>query len=234
MEISPALLAEITQVPLFQGVPQADLLRLLQAAHRQSLSAGGFFFLQGDPAERMYVLLDGRVKLSKIGVDGQQALIRVITPVHLFALVAMTTAHDYLVTAYAAEDSSALYWTRLELMNFVLQAPQMAMNAMTIMAEQLQEIQERFRQAGSERVERRLAYTLMRLAAQSGKKVSQGILIELRLTRQDLAEMCGTTLYTVSRLLKHWQVQGLVITGRERVILCNPHDLARIVEVEPG
>ena len=224
-------LEEIYKIPLFQGVLQKDLTRLVQAAHRKRLSAGEFFFMQEDPAERMYVLLKGRVKLGQIGPDGQQVLIRVITPVTLFALVAMTTGHNYLVTAQAAEDSQALYWTRRELMDYVLQVPQMAVNAMSIMAEQLQEIQERFRQVTTERVERRLAHMLIRLAARSGKKVDQGILIDLRLTRQDLAEMSGTTLYSASRMLSQWEKQELVIAGRERIIIRNPHGLARLLEV---
>lgn len=223
-------LEAIQSIPLFQGVSREDLSRLVQAAHHKRVEAGGFFFLQGDPAEHMYVLLEGRVKLSQVGPDGQQALIRVITPVHLFALVAMMAAGDYLVTAQAAEDSHAIYWTNLELAEFTQRVPQMALNAMHILAEQLQEIQVRFRQATTQRVEQRLAHTLIRLAAQSGKKVEQGILIDLTLTRQDLAEMSGTTLYTASRMLSQWEKQGLVITGREQVIVCHPHGLARIVE----
>ena len=231
MQSSPVVpLDEIKQIPLFQGVPQHDISRLVQAAHRKRLQAGEFFFLQDDFAERMYVLLQGRVKLTQVGPDGQQALIKVVTPVNLFALVAMTTAESYLVTAQAAEDSQAIYWTRQELMEFVLRVPQMALNAMRIMAEQLQEIQERFRQVTTERVERRLAHTLIRLAAQTGKRVDEGILIDLTLTRQDLAEMSGTTLYTASRMLSRWEEQELVIADRERVIIRNPHGLAKIVQ----
>lgn len=229
-----ALLAEIGKVPLFQGVAQPNLEELIQAARQKHLQAGEFFFLQDDPAENMYLLVDGRVKLSQAGPDGGQALIKVLTPFSLFALVAMTTASNYLVNAQAAEDSLALYWTRRDLMEFVLRAPQMAENAMRIMAEQLQEITERFRQVTTERVERRLVYTLFRLAAQAGKKVKEGVLIDLTLTRQDLAEMSGTTLYTVSRMLSSWEKQGWVIASRERVIICNPHGLARILEAEAG
>lgn len=227
-----AWLEEMENLPLFQGVPQKDLSRLVQAAHQKKLQAGEFFFLQGDPAERMYILTQGRVKLTQVGPDGQQALIRVITPVRLFALVAITSAQNYLVTAQAAEESQALCWTRQELMDFVQQAPQAALNAMRIMAESLQEIQERFRQATTERVEQRLAHTLIRLAAQSGKRVKQGVLIDLSLTRQDLAEMSGTTLYTASRILSQWEKQGLVVTGRAQVIVCNPHGLARLAEAQ--
>jgi CRP/FNR family transcriptional regulator, nitrogen oxide reductase regulator len=231
-KLSPILLEEIYELPLFHGVPQPDIARLVQAAHRKYLCSGEFFFMQGDPAERMYILVQGRVKLTQVGPDGQQALIRVITPVCLFALVAMTTTDNYLVTAQAAEDSRAFFWTRQEIMDFVLQVPQMALNAMRIMADNLQEIQERFRQVTTQRVEQRLAHTLIRLAAQSGKKIEQGILIDLPLTRQDLAEMSGTTLYTASRMLSQWEKQGLVITGRAQVILRNPHGLAKVASAD--
>jgi CRP/FNR family transcriptional regulator, nitrogen oxide reductase regulator len=229
-EESAILLEEIGKIPLFQGVDQNVLKRLIQSVHRKQLQAGEFFFLQNDPAERMYVLLKGRVKLSQSGPDGTQVLIRIITPISLFALVAMTSVDHYLVTAQAAEDSQAFYWTRQELMSFALEVPQMAMNAMRIMAEQLHEIQERFRQVTTERVEQRLAHTLIRLAAQSGKRVDQGILINLKLTRQDLAEMSGTTLYSASRILGQWKEQELVIASRERITIRNPHGLARIVK----
>lgn len=231
MEVNPPFpMDEIGKISLFDGLSTKDLDQLVQAAHRKQLRAGEFFFLQGDPAECMYVLLSGRVKLTQAGPDGQQALIRVIKPVTLFALVAITTASDYLVTAQAAEDSLALYWDRQKMMSYVMQIPQMTHNAMRIMAERLLEIQERFRQVITERVEQRLAHTLIRLAAQSGKRVEEGILIDMHLTRQDLAEMSGTTLYTASRMLKRWEEQGYVLTGREKVIIRNPHGLVRIVE----
>ncbi len=228
--LNPTTLDEIGKIPLFQGVAREDLLRLVQNAHRKQLHAGGFFFIQGDPADHMYVLLEGRVKLTQVGPDGQQALIRMITPVTLFALVAMTAFTNYLVTAQAVDDSQAFYWTRDELMEFMRRSPQMAVNAMQMMAERLQEIQERFREATTVKVEKRLAHTLIRLAAQSSKEVEQGTLIDLPLTRQDLAEMSGTTLFTVSRILSRWDDQGLIIASREQVIIRNSNQLSKIVE----
>jgi CRP-like cAMP-binding protein len=111
----------------------------------------------------MYVLIKGRVKLSQIGQDGKQALIEVIKPTRLFGLVAMTSASTYPVTAQAAMESSAIYWTRVEMMGLVMREPKMALNAMRIMADQLQEIQDRFRQVTTLRVEQRLANTLITL-----------------------------------------------------------------------
>ncbi|MHB8818430.1 MAG: helix-turn-helix domain-containing protein, partial [Bellilinea sp.] len=75
-----------------------------------------------------------------------------------------------------------------------------------------------------------LARTLLRRASQAGKKTDDGVLIDLALTRQDLAEMTGTTLYTVSRILSQWETQGLVRSGRERVTIRFPHGLVAIAE----
>jgi len=79
-------------------------------------------------------------------------------------------------------------------------------------------------------VEQRVAGTLVRLARQAGKRVRSGILIDIHLSRQDLAEMTGTTLYTVSRILSRWEQEGLVELGRERVVIRNGHGLVEIAE----
>ena len=74
---------------------------------------------------------------------------------------------------------------------------------------------------------------LLRLARQTGKRVDAGILLDLPLSRQDLGEMTGTTLYTISRILSQWEQNGLIQTGRERVVICNPHGLVTIAEDLP-
>ena len=225
--------SDIGHIPLFKDLAPSYLEHMILKAHCIQLDAGGFFFMQGEPAEKMFVLEQGRVKLYQSSPDGSQSLIHVITPFTLFALVAMTQTQVYPVSAQAAEDSQAIYWTRQELMEFVTQIPELALNAMRMMADQVKEMQERFRQATSENVERRLAHTLLRLSGQNGKKVEEGVLIDLRLSRQDLAEMSGTTQYTVSRLLNQWEQQGWVICGRERVVVRFPHGLVQIITKEP-
>jgi len=92
------------------------------------------------------------------------------------------------------------------------------------------ELQERQKALVTERVEQRIARILLKLAAESGKKVEEGVLIDMRLTRQDVAEMSGTTLYTVSRTLTEWEREGLLKIGRERVIIREPHGLVRIAD----
>jgi CRP-like cAMP-binding protein len=111
--------------------------------------------------------------------------------------------------------------------------PRVALNAIRLLAGRIQEFQDRLRELATERVERRIARTLIRLTRQAGRKTAEGVLIDLPLTRQDLAEMCGTTLYTVSRTLSQWESQGLVRSKREQVLVLFPHGLVQIAEDLP-
>jgi len=225
--------ADLQAVPLFAGLKKGELEEVCRAAKLCRMAQDDYFFFQGDPTAHIYVLLEGRVKISQTNADGQQILFRAISPTTLFGGLAMTQTEFYPVTAQVAEDSTAACWSKEDFLSLVARFPKLALNAMEMMASRIQEFQDRFRELATERVERRLARTLLRLASQSGKKTEQGVLIDLPLTRQDLAEMTGTTLYTVSRILSQWETQKLVINGRGRVVISFPHGLVQIAEDLP-
>jgi cAMP-binding proteins - catabolite gene activator and regulatory subunit of cAMP-dependent protein kinases len=85
----------------------------------------------------------------------------------------------------------------------------------------------------TERVERRVARALLRLVQEAGRRVDAGVEIDFPVSRQDIAEMTGTTLYTVSRLLSSWEERGIVRSGRQRIILTTPHALVALAEDLP-
>lgn len=216
---------------LFRDLPP-ELLDLVQArgVHR-SVEEGGYFFMQGDPATHAYVLLEGRLKMLQTTPAGQQIALRIILPGETFAGIALLNPEaGYPVTALAVEDSSALAWDTATLRDLMGRDPSIALNTMQLMHGYITEMHERYQALSTERVEQRIARTLLKLAAQSGRKVETGVLIGMALTRQDLAEMAGTTLYTVSRTLSEWERQGLLQLGRERVVIAEPHALVRIAE----
>ena len=95
------------------------------------------------------------------------------------------------------------------------------------------ELQDRYRELATERVERRVARALLRLARQTGTRTQEGVLLDLPLSRQDLGQMTGTTQYTASRILSGWEHKGLIVTGRERVVIRDPHGLVIIAEDLP-
>lgn len=85
----------------------------------------------------------------------------------------------------------------------------------------------------TERVERRVARVLLRLVQEAGRRVDDRVEVDSSVSRQDIAEMTGTTLYTVSRLLSSWEERGIVRSGRQRVILTTPHALVVLAEDLP-
>jgi CRP-like cAMP-binding protein len=119
----------------------------------------------------------------------------------------------------------AASWARL-----VARYPSLAASALQTVGSRLQDTQARVIEISNEQVEQRVAHALLRLAKQAGRKVERGIEIDFPISRQDIAEMTGTTLHTVSRILSAWECQGLVEGGRQRIVLRDPHRLYLLAE----
>ncbi len=226
MSIDPP---SLRQVSVFQNATDEDLKLIAQQSIERSIEEGEFFFFQGDPAVYFYVLISGRAKLMQTNPAGQQVNLRTINEWQMFgALGAVRENAIYPASAQALEHSTALAVKSDYLRELMLTRPYLSFDLMKLMTGYIQEMQERYRELATEKVERRIARALLRLAAQMGSKMEGGI--ELSFTRQDLAEMSGTTLYTVSRVLSEWERQGLVEAGRERVLIRNPHGVVSIAE----
>jgi CRP/FNR family transcriptional regulator, nitrogen oxide reductase regulator len=223
----------LERIELFQGLDSDALAAVVQTAHVHALPSGSCFFLQDDPATRFYVLLQGRVRLTQVTAEGQQVILRFITPGEGMGIVAALGAMVYPASAEALDACRALMWDGAAVAALMERYPRLALNGMRLLAQRVREFQDRLREMATERVERRLARMLLRLARQSGHKVANGILIDLPMSRQNLAEMTGTTLYTVSRILSLWETRGLVEAGRERVLVRNPHGLVVVADDLP-
>jgi CRP-like cAMP-binding protein len=155
--------------------------------------------------------------------------LRTIKEWELFAaLGAVRPDATYPVTAQALESSSALVIESKLLRDMMQTRPYLNIGLMQLMTGYIQEMQNRYRELATEKVERRLALTILRLASQIGIK-SQGQ-IELPLSQQDIAEAAGSTIFTVSRTLSEWEKRGLIETGRGRIVMRNPHGLVKIAE----
>lgn len=229
MTVSPQ---DMRRVIAFRNATDADLHEILEHATLRAIEEGGYFFLQGDAADYAYVLVSGQVKLLQGNALGQSVNLRTIYPWQLFgALGIVRSEPDYPASAQALEDSTALAMRSELLKDMFKTRPYLSMDLMQLMTGYIQEMQTRYRELATERVERRIGRVLLRLAAQSGQKAEDGI--QLVFSRQDLAEMSGSTLHTVSRVLAEWDRRGLVEAGREHVKILDPHGLVRLVDEIP-
>jgi len=221
--------SDLKQVIVFQNATENELNLILKNSLIRTVEENDFFFFQGDTSQYLYILTSGQIKLMQSNPSGQQVNLRTIHPWQMFgALGAIRVDAIYPATAQALEDSSALAIENGFLHKMLETSPHIAFDLMTLMTSYIQEMQARYRELATERVEQRVANALIRLAGQSGVKSKTEAGIELSFSRQDVAEMTGTTLYTVSRLLSKWERQGIIKTGREKIKILKPHDMVRI------
>lgn len=209
----------------FTGLDGAAIAEVAAVGHRRRLAVGDAVFRQGEPADELFVLLEGRVKVTQLTPDGQQVVVRLVGPGEMMGCVAAWGQGSYPGTAAAQESTAVIGWSGAVLRRLVERHPAIARNLLGAVGHSLQETQTRLRELATERVERRIAHALLRLAERDGRS--------LRLTRQELAELSGTTLFTASRTLSAWEAQGIVEAGRGHVAVRRPDSLAAIAEDVP-
>lgn len=233
--MAPVHLSLVAGVPLFAGMAEAEQHEVLALARSHHYGAATAVFEQGQAAEFFYVLLSGRLRVTQTNAEGQQTVVRMVNPGDLFGIARALRRPDYPGTATAVTDSVALQWPMKDWDRLTEQHPRFAINAMQTMGQRLQEAQARVRELSTEEVERRVAHTVLRLANQGGKKEAEGVRIDFPISKQDIAEMTGTTLHTVSRILSAWERAGLIEGGRQKLLIREPHRLFLIGEGhQPG
>lgn len=215
---------------LFAGVATEKQIDILSRGQRILFKSGETLFREGDPALRCYFVLNGRLKMSKLHEQGKEAIIRYINPGELIAAIAVFKGTDYPLTAEAIGAAEVVGWGKETMLKLMLDYAQLAVNMLQAVIDRIDELQTRYLELFAEQVEQRVARALLRIMKQSGRKTNDGILIDFRLSRQELADYTGTTLYTVSRTLSSWEKSGWIKSGRERITVTDPHALVTFAE----
>ncbi len=215
---------------MFDKTSDAELDKLIASAVSRRVPQGEAVFEQGQAASHFYLLLHGRLKVMQVTADGQQIIVRVVHPGDLFGFARALQRVDYPGSAIAAAESVVLSWATDMWPVFVEQNPALAVSAMQTIGQRLEEAHTRIREMSTEEVERRVAHVVLRLIKQAGRKEATGVRIDFQISRQDIAEMTGTTLHTVSRILSAWEAKGLVEGGRQKLLVINPAGLSQLAE----
>lgn len=220
----------IARLPQFQGLSGPDLDDILAQARSSRYPQETAIFEQGADARSFFLLLSGHIRVVRTSPEGHQVIARYIAEGELFGIAVAMGKTTYPATAVAAVDCVVLAWPNAAWPEMRSRYPSMASSTYETIGRRLQETQNRVLELVSEQVEQRVAHALLRLVNQSGRKTKAGIEIDFPITRQDIAEMAGTTLHTASRLLSAWEDEGLVSSGRKKVTVTDPHGLMLVAE----
>ncbi len=226
--------AIIANCALLNGLSPSEVASILERGHLRHVPAGEFFLHQGEESSTMYILCAGRVKLNSLSADGHQVIVGILQPGNGLGIIVSLSNMPYPVSAEALEDCTAYAWQRDDMTALMLHYPQLALNGMEMIGRRFAQLQEQFRDVSTLRVEQRVALALNRLVRQLGKRTDAGVLIDLPLTREELAQMTGTNVFNVSRILSKWESADIINTGRKRIVVHNAHALVAIAEDLPS
>lgn len=181
--------------------------------------------VEGDPVDFAALIQIGHLKLTRAAPDGTEVIVRYLGPGDPFAAIAVVPNARFPVTATAVTAVRLLVWSAADMRLASDQIPQLKTNLMAAMSGHMTGALTRMQELTSDRVPQRVARALVRMARDSGERTPAGWRILHPLTRQDLADLTGTTLFTVSRLVSAWESEGLLRTSRGAMTVVDPDAL---------
>ena len=209
--------ASVQRFALFSGIPLADCIKIISSAQEKHFSRRQTIFFEGDPIRHIVLLLSGCVKVTQFSQNGQEVILRLNGPGEMVGMLGLHAKGNHSSTARTVQMATALVWEAAHFEAVSERYPLLRRNTARVLEQRLHELEERFREISTEKVSPRLSSELVRLLTQVGKRVNDEV--EIGLSREELAQLTGTTLFTVSRLLSQWELQGIVSARREMVLV---------------
>ncbi len=219
-------------LPFFADLSHADMEQMNRLFREYGYAPNEAICLAGDPAERLFVVADGRVKLMRHSLSGKNVLLDMLTPGEFFGSLSASSDDVYTDSAEAQTQSCVLSISTSDFRRILEKYPKVALKVLEITATRLREAQERVQQLSALTVEGRVASVLLLLGRKFGKRSDVGLLIESPLTRDDLAAMTGTTTESASRVMSQLQKDGLIQTGRKWVSILDQKALEQVAGAE--
>jgi CRP-like cAMP-binding protein len=207
-------------------VPPADYARILSFGRSIKIARRQTIFFAGDAVKEVLLLSEGCMKITLLSQTGGAVILRLVGPGEVIGTVGLTEQTTHSASAEALVSSKVVAWNGATFERLLTQFPILRRNTINIMERRLAILEARFRDVSTQQVAQRVARQLLRLLPQVGQRIDGAV--EIKLSREDLAQMTGTTLFTVSRLLSGWEEQGLVSLRRLVVVIRNPLGLMGI------
>ncbi len=212
----------IKQSFIFSGLGRDELFELANLAIERSFRAGEFIFWEGDAPDLFYIVAEGQVKALKHSSSGKEFIIAFFGPAEIFGEVAVFENKPYPASSQAVTDTRVLAIEVKDFLSFLASHPQVALRIINILGGRLREAQSRLRDFAGERVEQRLARTLLMLSSKLGPT--------LPFTRQEIADMAGTTTETAIRFMSRLKDGGIIRSVRGKTIILDENKLKLLSE----
>ena len=209
----------LRRTTIFRRLSPEDRQRLAAVAHVREFEKGATLFAEGDASDSLYTVVTGRVKISKMTARGTDLILELFGPGDPVGAVAVYESRPYPATATTLEPTTCVLIPRQAFFSLLETYPTMVRGLLVGLTHRLVELTNRLTELSGGRIEARLARFLLKLADDMGQRRADGIFIPLVLSRQEIADMIGTTIETSIRIMSRWGKENIVRTEKDGFLL---------------
>lgn len=216
---------DIRKIGIFEGLTEEEAGGIVPLLLSEKFSRKDTIFSEGDPSDWFYFVESGEVKITKISLDGKEIILEIIHPGDFFGGLAVLRGFPYPANAVAKEDSEVLKISRADLMKVVEKHPKIMLSIVQEMGDRIKHSHETTKNIALEKVSARIAALLLKLARESGTPTERGVELAMKLTKQEIAEMVGTTVETSIRTMSQFKKMGLIEERAGKIVIVDPSGL---------
>jgi CRP/FNR family transcriptional regulator len=226
--VSPLDDTILRHIPLFRRLSPAQRSRIAAAAHLKSYARGELIFSEGDPADAFMAIVSGRVKVFKTTPAGKDIILEIFGAGDPLGAVAVYERVPFMASAITLDASEILRIEQGAFFRLLEQDAELIRGLLSGLTIRLAELTRRLAELTGAKVEVRFARLFTKLADQIGRAERGGTFVPMPLTRQELADLTGTTIETAIRILSRWQKDGVLLTEKDGFLMLDRPGLDEI------
>jgi CRP/FNR family transcriptional regulator len=209
----------LKQISIFSQLKEDFLMKIDSISIMRNYTKGRIIFMEGEPGEAFYYIKSGLVKISKVSSDGREHILHILNEGHVFAEVTLFNNTSYPATAEVLEEAQIGMIKNSDLQKLIIENPEISLELIKYLNHRLIEAQNKVRNLALYDTFGRTAQALVKLSEDHGKKTSAGIELDLGISRQELANIVGTTRETVIRVLAAFKKEKSIELDKSNIII---------------
>lgn len=215
----------LKKLAFFSELPEDYLERISEISIQRSYKRNMIIFMEDEPGEAFFYIKSGKVKIYRTYDDGREHIIHILGPQEVFGEVTLFNNINYPASASVYEDAEVIIFKNNKIEELIRQNSDLAFNMIKILSRKLLFAQQKIKDLTFNDVYSRMASQIIKLSMSYGKKTDKGILIDINLSRQELADMTGTTRETVSRVISRFKKEKSISEEKDSIIIIDEQKL---------
>ncbi|GBE01308.1 cAMP receptor protein [bacterium BMS3Bbin06] len=222
------MIENLKKTEIFKDLQDEELNEIAPYIREKSFMKREMIFSEGDPPDFLYIVKDGKVKVTKLSHEGKEIILEIISPYDFFGGIAVIKGFPYPANAVPMDDTTVWMISRNNLLLIIDRFPSLMYSLTMSLGDRMRVSHETLKNIALERVESRIASLLLKLSDKMGKQADEGLLIDMKLTKQDIADMVGTTVETAIRTMSKLKKSGYISEKGGRILILDREGLASL------